>query len=99
MIAQQKSLAHSAISGQAPHSVVVSRTQSSMPAAAPRELVRKTIVFVVNWLDVGGAEIQVVRLAGGMHQRGWNVSVVSLLPAGPLSVGLRKQGITVHSLN
>lgn len=66
---------------------------------APQAAGRKSIVLVVNWLDVGGAEVQVVRLALGLHERGWKVSVVSLLPAGSLSIGLLERGIDVHSLN
>jgi glycosyltransferase involved in cell wall biosynthesis len=58
----------------------------------------KRIMFVVNCLDIGGAEIQVMRLALGMIKRGWQVSVVSLIPLGPLVPRLRDAGAEVFSL-
>ena len=59
----------------------------------------KSIVFVVNCLDIGGAEVQVSRLALGMTRRGWRVAVVSLLPAGPLTESLESGGVEVCTLN
>lgn len=59
----------------------------------------KSIVFVVNCLALGGAEIQVVRLADGLRRRGWEVDVVSLLKPGTLRDPLLKMGVRVHSLN
>ena len=59
----------------------------------------KSIVFVVNCLSLGGAEIQVMRLADGLRRREWEVDVVSLLKPGTLRGPLIKMGVRVHSLN
>src|SRR4051812_15692095 len=60
---------------------------------------RRTIMFVVNCLGIGGAEIQVTRLARGMIRRGWRVVVVSLRETGPLQPMLHEMGAVVYSLN
>ena len=70
------------------------RTPSSAPPAATQT---KSILFVVNCLDVGGAEIQVMRLAEGLRRRGWSVSVVSMLPPA-LYEQLQESGVQVYSL-
>lgn len=62
-------------------------------------MTEKSIVFIVNCLAFGGAEIQVMRLAQGLHKRGWQVAVVSLLKSGTLKDSLLQTGISVHSLN
>jgi glycosyltransferase involved in cell wall biosynthesis len=59
----------------------------------------KCIAFVVNCLDIGGAEIQVMRLATGMIRRGWSVAVVSLLAPGPLAAPLESCGAQVYTLS
>jgi glycosyltransferase involved in cell wall biosynthesis len=56
------------------------------------------VVFVLNCLDVGGAEIQVVRLARAMRRREARVAVVSLLKPGPLAEPLREIGVDVFTL-
>ena len=43
------------------------------------------LMFLVNTLAIGGAEMQVVRLCKHLQVRGWNPYVVSLLPLGGLS--------------
>jgi glycosyltransferase involved in cell wall biosynthesis len=58
----------------------------------------KRIMFIVNCLDIGGAEVQVMRLAVGMIKRAWQVSVVSLIPLGPLAQPLRESGAEVFTL-
>src|SRR5215472_205093 len=60
---------------------------------------KKSIVFVVNTLTHGGAEIQVLRLALGTKRRGWGVCVVSLLPPEALVDQLEAAGIDVDCLN
>ena len=59
----------------------------------------KRIMFIVNCLDIGGAEVQVMRLAQGMIKRGWQVSVVSLIPLGPLAPPLKASGAEVFTLS
>lgn len=71
----------------------------SSPTATPATT-GKSILFVVNALGVGGAEIQVLRLAIGLRQRGWAASVVSMIPpAAPEEMELQRNGVDVHCLN
>ncbi len=58
----------------------------------------KRVLLLVTGLGVGGAEGQVVALATALHQRGWEVQVVSLTPPGPLAEDLRRAEIPVVSL-
>jgi glycosyltransferase involved in cell wall biosynthesis len=58
----------------------------------------KSIIFVVNTLTHGGAEIQVSRLANGLKNRGWKVAVVSMVPPSALEDQLREAGIEVYCL-
>src|SRR5436309_1212686 len=60
---------------------------------------RKSIVFVVNALTHGGAEIQVSRLALGMRRRGWDVCVASMIPPESLVDELRAGGVDVTCLD
>ncbi|MDQ2946852.1 MAG: glycosyltransferase [Acidobacteriota bacterium] len=57
-----------------------------------------TVVLVTTNLARGGAEIQVTQLAGSLHRRGWNVTVISLLPLGELADELAALEIPVFSL-
>lgn len=57
-----------------------------------------TVVLVTTNLARGGAEIQVTQLAGSLHRRGWNVTVISLLPLGELADELTALEIPVFSL-
>jgi glycosyltransferase involved in cell wall biosynthesis len=59
----------------------------------------KSIIFVVNTLTHGGAEIQVSRLANGLQCRGWQVGVVAMVRPDALDGQLRSAGIEVHCLN
>ena len=59
----------------------------------------RSILLVVNHLGVGGAEIQVVRLAVGLRRRGWRVGVVSMLPLGVLAGRLREGDVNLYDLN
>ena len=56
------------------------------------------IMFVVNCLNIGGAEVQVARLADGMIRRGKKVAVVSLRGEGPLSKQIADSGAELYSL-
>lgn len=57
------------------------------------------VVFLVNALGYGGAEVQVSRLALGMKRRGRDVTVVSLIPPVGLADELRDHRVDVRSLN
>ncbi len=54
--------------------------------------------MVITELDVGGAEKAFVRIAIGLKNRGWQVSVVSLRNAGPLATLLEAEDIEVTAL-
>jgi glycosyltransferase involved in cell wall biosynthesis len=54
---------------------------------------------VVTILGIGGAELQVVRLASELRSRGWDVSVVTLVKPIACVEQLERQGITVHTLD
>jgi len=58
----------------------------------------KSIIFVVNTLTHGGAEIQVSRLAIGMRRRGWRVSVVAMVQPRALEDQLRAADVEVACL-
>ena len=59
----------------------------------------RSIVFVVNALTHGGAEIQVSRLARGLARRGWKVAVVSMIRPEALVPELEAAGVAVHCLD
>jgi len=59
----------------------------------------RSIVFVVNALTHGGAEIQVSRLARGLARRGWKVAVVSMIRPEALVPELEATGVAVHCLD
>ena len=54
--------------------------------------------MVITELDVGGAEKAFVRIAIGLKNRGWQVSVISLRNAGPLATLLEAEDIEVTAL-
>ena len=56
------------------------------------------ILFVLTGLAYGGAETQLVRLATRLKSRGWEVSVVSLMPPKAYVEDLEAAGIPVFSL-
>jgi glycosyltransferase involved in cell wall biosynthesis len=56
------------------------------------------IVFVIRALTYGGAERQLVALAGGLQARGHAVRVVVFYSGGPLEAGLREAGVPVTAL-
>ena len=58
----------------------------------------KNIMFLINDLAYGGAEVQVVELAKRLKERGWSVSFVSMLPPEAFVEELRNQRIPIHSL-
>jgi glycosyltransferase involved in cell wall biosynthesis len=59
----------------------------------------KHIALLLPGLDrVGGAERQVLALAGGLRRRGWRVSLVLLSGLGAAASELSASGISLHSL-
>jgi glycosyltransferase involved in cell wall biosynthesis len=62
------------------------------------QMVDRSVVFVVNALTHGGAEIQVSRLARGLAGRGWKAAVVSMIPPEALVPELEAAGVAVHCL-
>ncbi|MCR9201881.1 MAG: glycosyltransferase [Planctomycetaceae bacterium] len=63
-----------------------------------KSITRPSVTFCINELDVGGAEKALVRIAKGLHQRGWRVAVISLRDRGPLADELEASGIFVVAL-
>lgn len=59
----------------------------------------KSLLFVVNALGYGGAEVQVSHLGIGLRRRGWDVGVVTLTPPVALAERLTANGIDVYSLD
>ncbi len=55
------------------------------------------ILYVITDLEVGGVPLHLRRLAKAMRMRGFQTSVVSLAPVGPVGDMLRDDGIEVHS--
>lgn len=59
----------------------------------------KSLVFIITSLAYGGAETQLVQLAGRLKSRRWNVRVVSMIPPQAFVEEFGKVGIPVHSLD
>jgi starch synthase (maltosyl-transferring) len=57
-----------------------------------------SIMFTITDLDVGGAEKSLVELATRLDPQHFSVSVVCLMPPGPLGEVLTQHGIAVESL-
>jgi glycosyltransferase involved in cell wall biosynthesis len=58
----------------------------------------KSAAFIVTRLELAGAEKQLVQIATGLQERGWQVSVLSMLPPVAYEQDLRKKGVTVATL-
>jgi glycosyltransferase involved in cell wall biosynthesis len=58
----------------------------------------KSVAFIVTRLELAGAEKQLVQIATGLQERGWQVSVLSMLPPVAYEQDLRKKGVTVATL-
>ena len=59
---------------------------------------RHKILFVIRALNVGGAERQLVELAGGMRRAGWDVTLVTFYSGGSFETLLRSHGVPHVSL-
>lgn len=64
----------------------------------PKQTQRYRISFLTTGLARGGAEVQVLLLAKGLKQRGWTVSVESMLPPQAFTEDLAACGIPVCPL-
>lgn len=57
------------------------------------------ILHLISTLDVGGAEQYLSRLVSSRDEASYNSIVVSMTDIGPIGQDMRKQNVTVHSLN
>jgi len=64
-----------------------------------KKTVRKTITYLTTGLTLGGAEIQLTRIAIGMRRRDWKVHVISMLPPEKLVPELEEADVEVSTLN
>ena len=64
----------------------------------PPDPAAQRLTMAITELDVGGAERAFVRIAVGLKSLGWNVRVISLRNAGPLTEPLLQAGISVEAL-
>lgn len=58
----------------------------------------KSVAFIVTRLELAGAEKQLVQIATGLQERGWQVSVLSMLPPIAYEKELRAKGVPVATL-
>ena len=58
----------------------------------------RRVLHLISGLEIGGAETMVLRLALGLRDRGWEVTVVSLIEPGPVGRDLSDGGVQVLSL-
>jgi glycosyltransferase involved in cell wall biosynthesis len=56
------------------------------------------LLHLISGLEIGGAETMVLRLGLGLRDRGWEVTVVSLIEPGPVGRDLLDAGLPVMSL-
>jgi glycosyltransferase involved in cell wall biosynthesis len=56
------------------------------------------ILFLSTTMGMGGADQQLLTLAGGLRARGHEVMIASLTPLGPMGLEARAQGIATESL-
>jgi glycosyltransferase involved in cell wall biosynthesis len=54
------------------------------------------ILLAIGTLEVGGAELQLARLATELHQRGHEVTVMTMSWGGPLADQLEEAGVPTH---
>jgi len=55
------------------------------------------ILYVITDLEVGGVPLHLLRLVSEMRTRGYQTTVVSIAPSGPVGDQLELEGVTVHS--
>lgn len=59
---------------------------------------KRSLTFLITSLHKGGAETQLVRVATAMADRGWDVEVITLMPANAFAEALEAAGIEVRTL-
>lgn len=64
-----------------------------MPDATPRR-----VSFLITGLGIGGAEMQLARLATALHARGWSVHVLALRELSGVGDELRQANLPVQTL-
>lgn len=62
-------------------------------------LAASRILFLTRSLDRGGAERQLIALATGLHQAGWEVAVACFYPGGAFEAGLVHAGVPIIDLH
>jgi hypothetical protein len=65
------------------------------PGTSPR-LPRKSVLFIINSLQRGRAQKQVIEAAARLAERGWRTSVLSLLPLTPLVPTLQDRNVVAY---
>jgi glycosyltransferase involved in cell wall biosynthesis len=60
--------------------------------------VNRSIVFVIPSLAAGGAERQLIVLAGGLQRSGWRVRVITFYGGGSLAADLLAAGVPLENL-
>ncbi|MGZ5164987.1 MAG: glycosyltransferase, partial [Burkholderiales bacterium] len=58
-----------------------------------------SLLLLTRALDTGGAQRQLVELALGLKRSGWEVTVATFYPGGPLEAPLRTAGVRIISLD
>ena len=70
-------------------------SREDLAGAAGPPAGRRSILFVIGTLDLGGTESQLVLLARELKRRGWKVEVFVLSRGGVLAEQLTQAGIVV----
>ena len=65
------------------------------PTNAPA---RRSVLFLIPSLAPGGAERQLIGLAGGLHRAGWQVRVLTFHDGGAFAGDLEAQGVGVETV-
>lgn len=78
--------------------VLISLATGAFGISKQRKQAQRKLLFISTGLAYGGAETRVVRLATRLKLRGWEVSVVSLMPPKAYVEDLETAGIPVFSL-
>jgi len=72
-----------------------SQQRAATPLTARVRRTRRSVLFVIGTLDLGGTESQLVLLAKELKKRGWQVEVFALSSGGVLAQTLDRAGIRI----
>ena len=72
---------------------------STAAVAMERTAKGSMVVLLTPSLDYGGAEMMIVALARWLHESGWAVAIISMLPPRAFESDLRAHGMQVLSLD